>query len=313
MLHICGINVPDGNKKHCYPGPVDYPIPCILIAGKEKGKTILITAQIHSGEYPGTPATIRIADQIDPEKLKGNLIIFPCVNISGFLSNSNAYIPEDHGNLNGIYPGDSESLSGRIAQFFVSEIFPHVDYVLDLHSGGNAEPLTPCLFYPKETEQESLSVAGKLTIPYLIPTYSLKSETGYAGNVLKIPSLLLERGYCNYCKEEWIKAFEKDIRLCLKVLDMYFDDEDEHVPKILVRKMIYLAAEEDGLWFPGICENEFVNKGAVLGHTEDYFGNTLHEYTAEEDGIIMYYRCGLNAVKGHSLVAYAVVNEMVNL
>ena len=291
-------------------GPPGYPLPCILAAGKDEGKTILITAQIHSGEYAGTPAVIRCAKEIDPQKAKGNILFFPCVNVTGFFQNSNAYVPEDHGNLNGNYPGNADSVSGRIAQFFVQEIFPHIDFVMDLHSGGNAEALTSCLFYPENTEEESLSIAKVLTIPYLIPSKSVRGESGYAGNVAGIPSLLLERGYANYCKEEWISEYQKDIFLCLHALGIYSYEEMEHKEKVILRKMIYQTAEEDGLWFPEITEGARVRKGDLLGRTEDFYGNLLQEYKAVEDGIVMYYTCGLRAAKGHSLVAYGLSESM---
>ena len=137
-----------GTKRQFTAGPEGYPFPCTVIAGKEEGKTVLITAQIHSGEYPGTPALIRLAERLDPAELKGTLILIPCVNITGFYAGTNAYVPEDHGNLNAAYPGDPDTVTGRIAQYFVQELFPHADFVLDLHSGGMNEALTPCLFFP---------------------------------------------------------------------------------------------------------------------------------------------------------------------
>ena len=163
---------------------------------------------------------------------------------------------------------------------------------------------------PENTEEESLSIAKVLTIPYLIPSKSVRGESGYAGNVAGIPSLLLERGYANYCKEEWISEYQKDIFLCLHALGIYSYEEMEHKEKVILRKMIYQTAEEDGLWFPEITEGARVRKGDLLGRTEDFYGNLLQEYKAVEDGIVMYYTCGLRAAKGHSLVAYGLSESM---
>ena len=65
MLEIQGIRVEGGTKKETYIGPDAYPMPAFLIAGRREGKTILVTAQIHSGEYPGThgPACKNPADR----------------------------------------------------------------------------------------------------------------------------------------------------------------------------------------------------------------------------------------------------------
>ena len=82
-----------------------YPMPATLICGCGKGKTVLITAGIHAGEYPAIPAVIRAAGEIQPEELNGNLIFIHCVNTSGFFKRTFGLIPEDDFNLNGQYPG----------------------------------------------------------------------------------------------------------------------------------------------------------------------------------------------------------------
>ena len=121
MLEIQGIRVENGTKKKVYLGPDTYPMPAFLIAGREEGKTLLITAQIHSGEYPGTPAVIRTGKSADPEVMKGNMILMPCVNVSGFQSGYNAKIPEDNGNLNADYPSADKPVTDSISSFFINE------------------------------------------------------------------------------------------------------------------------------------------------------------------------------------------------
>ena len=114
MWNICGHTLQPGEKMQVYlePNVEGYGIPTTLICGARPGKTVLVTAQIHSGEYPGTPAVIHIARDIDPGELYGNLILMHCVNVSGFWRKEPTVIPEDGFNLNGDYPGPRR-LSGR--------------------------------------------------------------------------------------------------------------------------------------------------------------------------------------------------------
>ena len=49
----------------------DYDIPVTLINGVNKGKTIVVSAGVHSGEYPGMAACSILSEQIDPLKVNG--------------------------------------------------------------------------------------------------------------------------------------------------------------------------------------------------------------------------------------------------
>lgn len=309
---ICGCKLLAGEKKQLYleVGGEDYRVPVTFICGSKPGKTVLITAGIHSGEYPGIPAAIRIAKEIEPERLTGNLLIMHCVNVSGFWKKSISLIPEDGFNLNGDYPGrDGGTVGEQIADYFVQKIFPNIDFVLDLHSGAFMEPLTPCLFFPKakKVREQSLEAARALNIPYLIESTAQKGEYSYAANFFDIPGLLLERGDCGQCQEEWIEAYRQDILLLLKHLKMYDSGMVQRkLDKKIFDKTIYLSANTAGVWYPAVKLEQEVYKGELLGHMEDFFGNISEKYFAEADGIVFYYTGGLAVNEGDALVAYGI-------
>ena len=72
---MISVMFPEGaGKVFCTLGPEEYPMDAVCITGKYPGRTVLITAQIHSGEYPGTPAVIHTANAIDPDDVHGRLI-----------------------------------------------------------------------------------------------------------------------------------------------------------------------------------------------------------------------------------------------
>lgn len=309
-------NIPLGTKKQfdIVPHVLNYKMPSTLINGYYPGKTIIITAGIHSGEYPGIGATIRLAKDIDPMKVYGRILLIHCVNTSGFWAKTSAILPEDHGNLNVIYPGNpfgSESM--RIADYFVKEIFPKSDFIIDLHSGGSREPLTPCLFFPNspKVRDVSLAIAKATNIPYLIESSSQSGEYSYAAHVLGIPALLLERGCCQQCQEEWINDYKNDLLMILNHLNIYHSNYSQKISEQKVfRRTIYLTAQQDGLWYAYIKENQFIKKGQKLGCIQDFYGNIREEYYAQEDGIIFYYTSGLPVKKGNALVAYGLLSSL---
>ena len=183
----------------------DYEMPMFLLNGGKEGKTVLISASIHSGEYAGVPAVIRAGRELDPEKLCGRLILLPCVNTSGFWDLSHALVPENGSNLNRTYPGDAGGGVGeRIKAFFVRELIPRLDFMLDLHGGSVAEKMTPLIFYPKaeKVTEVSLAAARATGVEVLVASDADNGQYSYAANFLDVPGMLLERGGGFYCDRE---------------------------------------------------------------------------------------------------------------
>lgn len=308
---ICGQVVAAGEKKRIMLAAdiAGGEMPAVLINGMKPGKTVLITAAVHGDEYPGIIAAIRAANDIDPAAVTGQILIIPCVNTGGFWAGSR-YVPSDGANLNANYPGKSGGTAGeQIADFFVSDIFPQTDFIIDLHSGSAMEPLTPCLFFPDaagDVVRQAAKAAAYVTdIPYLIASTAKAGHYSYAASSLKIPGLLLERGHSGLCSERWVEAYYRDIRLLLRHLAVYpYDDNNPVCPKKVFHKTIYLSALHAGLWFPVITANQAVREGDLLGRMEDFFGNTIAEYRAQADGTVFYYRGGLAVKQDQELVAY---------
>ena len=290
-------------------GSGDYEIPATLICGSRPGRTILISAGVHSGEYPGVAAVIRAAKEMDPEMLSGNILLIHCINTSGFWAYAPSIVPEDGQNLNRKYPGNAAgTVAERIEAYMVSQVFPHMDFILDLHSGGHIEPLTPCLFYPKaeKVTRASLDAALALDLPYLIASTATNGMYSFAANHCDIPGLIVERGGVSCCLKEWIEDDYRDIFLLLAHLKMYEVGPiiRRNPSKKIYTQAIYLEAEEAGLWYSNVKENQLIQKGASLGHIEDFYGNKIREYFAEADGHVFYYTGGLAVRKGDPLVAY---------
>ena len=77
MIEIDGNSFVEGTKTQVvfHPYGMQYDIPATVICGVEPGMTMLVTAQIHAGEYNGSAAVMRLAEALTADKLKGNLIL----------------------------------------------------------------------------------------------------------------------------------------------------------------------------------------------------------------------------------------------
>ena len=283
-------------------------MPINLINGTSPGKTVLVTSAVHADEYPGIAASIRVAKEIDPSKVCGSIVFCHAVNLSGFWARTRTV--SCGANLNANFPGKPDGTEGeRIADFFVRTVFPQVDFILDLHSGGMMTPLTPCLFYPwtaiDQVREASLAAARATNIPYLVGSRATAGLYSYAATQMDIPSIMLERGHTGLNLECWISLYEKDIRLVLRHLGSYpFDNAGTICNKTNFEKIAYPAADTTGLWYPAVTENMHIKEGDLLGHMEDFWGNRTAEYHAEGDGVVLYYDSSLSVTAGETLVTY---------
>lgn len=310
MWNICGVHLKNGEKKQVMiePGVEGYEIPTTLICGKHPGKTLLVTAGIHAGEYPGIAAVKQFAEVIDPSVVQGNIILMHCVNTSGFWKRTVAILPEDGFNFNHDYPGREYGTVGeRIAWYFMQEIFPKVDFILDLHSGSDTEVMIPLAFYTnaEEVKETAYRAARALDLPYLVESTATKGQYSYAAHHYKVPGLLLEIGHSHSCEKEWVELYDRNIKLLLEHLEMAsFGEEKKTKRQKVFKDAIYLSSFEQGLWYPSVKLEQRFKKGEMLGKTEDFFGNPISTYFAEADGTVLYYTNGLSVPDNSFLIAY---------
>lgn len=315
-LNICGLVIKHGSKlRTMLPVPdTAVKIPLTIINGCEDGPTLFITAGIHGGEYPGIAAAMELGRDIEPEHLSGILIMMHPVNIQGFWARREFIVPEDGKNLNRVFPGSPlGTLADKTAYLISSNFFPIADFYVDMHSGDIHESLHPYVYYPGqptlEIEQKSRSIAKVLDMEYMVRSMATGGAYNYAASQ-GLPSILIERGGAGLCLREDIDAYKNDVRNILCKLKMFSlpVKPRRHIP-LDVENLIYLEAMETGCWMHHIHSGDFVEKGQILGHITDLFGNIITTYYAEQTGVVLYICPALSAPKGTVLVAYGTIKN----
>ncbi len=318
MWNLCGLCLAPGEKRQLLlpTGVEGYALPVTLICGNQPGKTLLVAAGTHPDEYPGIAALTRLAQEVNPAQVCGNLLLIHCLNPGGF-RHKRRTLPEDGFNLNGDFPGSPEGTPGqRLAHFVQAELYPRVDFILDLHSGSPMEPLEECIFVPTHAavRASALAAARSLSVPRLLDSSATRGLYSHAANRYGVPGLLLERGHSGLCRPEWVEADVQDLYRLLHHLGLY----PPVVPpatgkKTLYTQVVYLESDRQGLWYPAVEEGMALRRGQPLGHLEDFFGNTLAEFTAQADGHVCYYTASLSVSPGDSLVAYGINTGKITL
>ena len=130
------------------------PIPIVVVKNGE-GPTALFVSGNHGDEYEGQVALTNLVKYLEPEKIKGRVIILPMANFPAAMAGRRVS-PIDDQNLNRIFPGDANgSVTHQIAYFIDSVLSVKADLVIDLHSGGSSLMYVPCALATQDADPRS--------------------------------------------------------------------------------------------------------------------------------------------------------------
>lgn len=286
-------------------------IPFFILRGVKEGKTVLITAGIHPSEYVGMQAVLELQKELETEQLRGSVILVPLVNQSGFENRMMSEVYEDGKNLNRVFPGrPNGSASERIAWTVVQELQRHADYYIDLHSGSGFEELYPYVYYAnaceKDIADQSRQMAMQTDLKYAVASNVASGGSYNYAASQGIPSILIERGCMGRCQRDEIEADKKDVRNILRYLGVLCSSDEMRVyaPTVLTNA-VYPEAEHSGYWYPFKNVGEGYQAGEILGEIHDYYGRTIQQCVAKQNGILLYQVGTLNIKQGEVMLCGA--------
>jgi predicted deacylase len=118
----------------------DAPRLSVISAGYGQGPTVFVCGGTHGDEFEGQIAALELARSVDALTVNGRLIVVP-FHHEAACRKGTRLSPLDGRDLNRAYGLNRRSDDGpttKIANFVESQLLPHVDLVIDLHSGGEA-------------------------------------------------------------------------------------------------------------------------------------------------------------------------------
>lgn len=87
-------------------GQGEFRLPAAVLHGTRPGKTMLITAGVHGGEYVGIQAAIELSQKLKIQKVAGTIIIVKVINVPAFERRNGSMGLTDGKNLNREFPGN---------------------------------------------------------------------------------------------------------------------------------------------------------------------------------------------------------------
>jgi predicted deacylase len=309
-FQIGTMQVPPGKAQSGFleiPGGSDgnTQIPITVINGAARGPALALIAGNHGYEYPPVLAAQRLAAGIDPQKLKGRVVIVHVANMPSFMKRTIYYSPIDGKNLNRVYPGKKDgTISERIAYVITQEVIARTDYLVDMHCGDGNESLRAYSYWNPIGNAKVDDPAKQMAIVFGLPNIVIDrtrpkdpKESKYCSNTamtLGKPGLTIESGGMGVAEDEGaIAAIVHGVENLMRYLKMA-DGKVEMPDKVTwydPAEVLYFPADSKdkaGLFYPKAKKTQMVEKGALLGVVTDLFGKQIYELRAPFAGEVLY-------------------------
>lgn len=276
-------------------GPLRMPL--VLINGREDGKTLCLTAGVHATEYAPIDAAIRLGQTIQPDTLRGAVILVPVTNLRMFEHRTGFVSPLDGLNLNRIAPGRSDgSISEMLADVLLREIIGAAQYHIDLHAGDLGELLLPFAGYAlsgrPELDREGEALARAFT-PRLIslagPGSSIPPFPGslnHSATANGVVSILAECGGNGTLEESDVQTHVSGVLNVMRTLGMIDGAPATTGPRIAARGRIVVRATRSGLVRTLVQIGDEVRAGETVAEIRDVFGDVVERVSASSAGLV---------------------------
>jgi predicted deacylase len=259
-------------------------IPVIIERSKNPGPVVLLLAGIHGDEINGVGIIREIISQKINRPISGTIICIPIFNIFGYLIQTREF--PDGRDLNRMFPGSvNGSLASQFAHQFTKEIAPHVDYVIDFHTGGGERDNIAQIRCSKE-DKRGLELAKIFNPPIIvfsnIISKSLRDTLHKMGKTI----LLFEGGKSKELDASIINEGVNGTKNILIHLGLIEGEITVKKTPIFVEKAKWLRASYSGMFKIMAKNGTFVKKKEVLGIIQDPFGEFKKKVYAPFDGHI---------------------------
>jgi predicted deacylase len=270
--------------------PIEMPV--TLVNGSRPGPRLAITAGVHGGEYPGIEAAIRTAAGLEPESVRGAVVVVHIVDVPAFAARSIYICPLDGKNPNRLFPGGPDgTASERLAHMLFTEVIAPSDAYVDLHGGDINEALVPfTITVPSgnaDVDARARDLARVYGIRYVVEgrvgggTYSAAAQRN-------IPAILAEAGGQGLLDDASLAIHMHGLRNVMRHLRI-LDGEPEAVGSVtMLRRLHWVTSEHTGLFYVEVTPGQQVETGQRIGEIRDYFGRQLAEVRAPAAGVVLF-------------------------
>ncbi len=287
-------------------------IPVSLVRGSSDGPVLALIAGTHGYEYPGISALQRLRQSIDPQALRGTLILVHIANPPSFYGRTLYTSPADGKNLNRVYPGRPDgTLSERIAHVITTEVIAKADFLVDLHAGDGNEALRPYAYMPvtgdARLDAATRGMALAFGLDHIVIDTGRIAQAGATKFVDQtalargIPAITTETGQLGQNDEGSIALAEHGIQNLMRHLGMLEGTAQPNPGVVWLKDYQVITSPVTGVFRARVRDGYAIAEGGLLGELYDAFGARIGEVRAPFAGIVNYVVGTPPAVEGQPL------------
>jgi uncharacterized protein len=251
----------------------------------EPGPVMMLLAGVHGDEINGVEIVRRTLSSDFFERLKcGSVIVIPLLNIYGFIQFSRD-VP-DGKDINRSFPGNmAGSLASRVARTLTRKVLPHIDFGIDLHTGGRNLYNYPQIRFTKgDVKGEELARA--FGAPFLIAKPPIAKSLRKVAQADGKSVIVFEGGESLRYDGLSIHKALAGLKRLMHSQGM-IDEQIQPEQSRMFLKTSWVRAARAGLFLWYKCSGQKVLKGEPIGEINNPYGKGQIKVLAPRDGYII--------------------------
>lgn len=271
---------------------------------------VVVTAGMDGDEYAGIEAAWQLIDWYAQNPPVVPIAIVPIVNLPGFYA-ACSHNPQDNKLPKSIFPGKQwGSPTEQLIHWLDSSFISKAQLWLDLHSGALTENLSPFVWSGrsgvKVVDERIQAIVASFSEPVL---YELQPSLVKVGQLARRGTayILFESGEGG--KRTPVDR-DRHVNWVRRAIDSFVLPQQRR-SKQVYQQLHAFVARKNGMWYPATIQNNVVKTNDLLGEVFDTSGKGVQKVVAQETGRLLWYKNGLAAQKGDTLVAYATKQSLL--
>ena len=293
-------------------------IPVAVIHGAKPGPVLALVAGSHGTEYTSIIALEKLMAMLNPIEISGTLIIVPLINIQSFEQKVPHVNPVDKKSMNRFYPGKMDgSQTERASYLITKQVVEQCDHLIDLHGGDLDESLRPYSYWTKTGNEKQDQISRDMVLAFGLDHIIISTErpkdpqaSRYLENTATTrgkPSITAEAGHAGTVETDDLNALINGCLSVMRYLKMLHGQATMVERPVWFEKVVPLASEQTGIFYPVIKRGTYVEAGMKIGYVTDYVGKVIFEARAPVAGVVLYVCAVPSMTKGATIANIGVV------
>jgi uncharacterized protein len=222
--------------------------------------------------------------------------------------------PVDGKNMNRLYPGNPNGTQTERALWAIGrQVVEPSDYLIDLHGGDLDENLRRYSYWPQTGNQKLDATSRAMVMAFGLDHIIIQKTQGPAvpGAVpisrfaqdLGKPTIIAEAGHAGTTNAEDVDALVQGAENVMRYLKMLPGEVTPVEHPVWIGQITTVRGDQDGIFYPLVVPESYVQQGMRIGYTTDYFGNKLADVVAPVSGVVVFV-CSVPSMKKGDTAAY---------